>query len=106
MGNIIKLFDWKKLNSKLKLKSVNSNNRSMPSDTIEILEGIFEDVLGIPNNVTFSENTTREDLWMDSLDNLASVMAIECNFKIDIKDTEWDNCVTVGDMVKLIESKL
>ena len=104
MGNIFKLFDWKKLNSKLTLKSTQSEKSF--DNTIDALEYLFEDVLGIPNGVKFSENTTREDLRMDSLDNLASVMTIETEFKIDIKDKEWDNCANVGDMVKLIESKL
>lgn len=46
-----------------------------------------------------------EDLHADSLEKVEVVMGLEEAFQIEIPDDELDNLKTVGDLVRLIESK-
>lgn len=78
-----------------------------PKDpTIIVLEKVCEELLSFPANLTFSPDTTRDDLWMDSLDDFELLLVVEEEFKIEILDTEWEKCNTVADVVTLIDSKL
>ncbi|MDR0467966.1 MAG: acyl carrier protein [Campylobacteraceae bacterium] len=45
-----------------------------------------------------------EDLGADSLDVVELVMALEEKFDIEIPDTDAEKIVTVGDVIKYIES--
>ncbi|AGG58013.1 acyl carrier protein [Vibrio phage helene 12B3] len=67
---------------------------------------VCEDLLGIPDGVTLSETTTKEDLWMDSLDEMELLMAVEEEFDIDISDEQWEKCQNIGDVVTLVENIL
>jgi len=56
----------------------------------------------IDNTTQLSEATTREDLIMDSLDDVELLMFCEEEFDIDIKDEDWEKCWTIKDVVNLI----
>lgn len=45
----------------------------------------------------------REDLGADSIGLIELVMALEDEFDIEIDDSQLDNIITVGDIVKNIE---
>ncbi|AUR93416.1 acyl carrier protein [Vibrio phage 1.187.O._10N.286.49.F1] len=64
---------------------------------------VCEDLLGIPDGVILSETTTKDDLWMDSLDEMELLMAVEREFDIDISDEQWEICQNIGDVVTLVE---
>ena len=51
------------------------------------------------------ENSIRGTLGLDSLDVADLVYQIEYEYNIDIKDVEMDSVKTIGDFIKLIESK-
>ncbi len=51
------------------------------------------------------EATLKDDLAIDSLDSVELVLDLETEFDIKIEDDEIASLVTVGDIVKLIESK-
>lgn len=44
-----------------------------------------------------------EDLCMDSLDILESIMAVEAELDIHIEDEKVDSLVTVADFIQLVE---
>ena len=72
-------------------------------DTYSRVCKVCEDLLGIPDSVTLSEATTKEDLWMDSLDEVELLMAVEEEFDIDIFDDQWEKCQNIGDVVSLVK---
>lgn len=51
------------------------------------------------------ESRFDEDLHADSLEKVEVVMGLEEAFHIEISDDELDNLKTVGDLVRLIDSK-
>ncbi|MBQ9124978.1 MAG: acyl carrier protein [Acholeplasmatales bacterium] len=51
------------------------------------------------------EANLKEDLAIDSLDAVELVLDLESAFDIKIEDDEIAALVTVGDIVKLVESK-
>lgn len=51
------------------------------------------------------EANLKEDLAIDSLDAVELVLDLESEFDIKIEDDEIAALVTVGDIVKLVESK-
>lgn len=51
------------------------------------------------------EASLKEDLAIDSLDAVELVLDLESAFDIKIEDDEIAALVTVGDIVKLVESK-
>lgn len=56
-------------------------------------------------NATEINDTDRlvEDLRMDSLDILESIMAVEAELDIHIEDEKVDSLVTVADFINLVE---
>ena len=71
---------------------------------------IFDDVVeAISNQVCIdgeelSENTIlHEDLAMDSLDDVEVVMELEDKYNIDVSDDDASKCVTIGDVIDLID---
>lgn len=72
---------------------------------------LFDDVKGVvveqlnvnPEEVK-EESKFVEDLGADSLDVVELVMALEEKFDIEIPDTDAEKIVTVGDVIKYIES--
>ena len=72
----------------------------------EILDDVIE---AISNQVyvdgdELSEKTTlHEDLAMDSLDDVEVVMELEDKYNIDVSDDDASKCVTIGDVIDLID---
>lgn len=51
------------------------------------------------------EATLKDDLAIDSLDSVELILDLETEFNIKIEDDEIASLVTVGDIVKIVESK-
>ena len=71
---------------------------------------IFDDVVeAISNQVCIdgeelSEKTIlHENLAMDSLDDVEVVMELEDKYNIDVSDDDASKCVTIGDVIDLID---
>lgn len=71
---------------------------------------IFDDVIEAISNQVYvdgdelSEKTTlHEDLAMDSLDDVEVVMELEDKYNIDVSDDDASKCVTIGDVIDLID---
>lgn len=74
-----------------------------PSTTLERVEKVITKELGVPDDVVLCPDTERQDLWMDSLDDVGLLMFIEEEFDIDISDEKWETCDSIRDMVNLVE---
>jgi acyl carrier protein len=78
----------------------------MPQETILAeLREIMLDVFDI-DDLELSDATTAEDVeeW-DSLSHVRLVVAVERKFGFKFKNSEIESLKTVGDLVRLIESK-
>lgn len=51
------------------------------------------------------EASLKDDLNIDSLDSVEVVLELESEFNIKISDEEIEGLKTVGDIVKLLETK-
>lgn len=58
-----------------------------------------------PSKVTLEANL-KNDLGIDSLDSVELVLELETHFDVRIEDEEITTLATVGDIVKLLESKI
>lgn len=52
------------------------------------------------------ENTTFEELQLDSLDMVEIIMDIEEKFDIEISDEDGENIKSIGDAVKYVQDKM
>ena len=52
------------------------------------------------------ESRLREDLGVDSFDQVEMVMEIEDAFKVKFEDAEMEKIITVQDAVELVEKKM
>ena len=75
------------------------------SDTLEKVQGIVVEHLGVESNKVTESASFIEDLGADSLDTVELVMAFEEEFGSEISDSEAEKILTVGDAIKFIESK-
>ena len=66
------------------------------------LKKILKD-FGVKPNFVVPETSFIVGLDFDSLDVIELIMAVECEFKIDISDTEVEQVVTFKDAIDLIE---
>ena len=66
---------------------------------------IVADHLGIDESKVVDEASFIDDLGADSLDTVELVMAFEEEFGSEISDSDAEKILTVGDVVKYIESK-
>ena len=57
-----------------------------------------------PNLVTMEANL-KDDLGIDSLDSVEIVLELESEFDVKISDDELADLKTVGDIVKLLNTK-
>lgn len=77
---------------------------------MDILDQIRGDIGGCTapdvDVAAITAETTLESLGIDSLDRIELVMRIEERFEIEISHAEARECVSVGGIVKLIETKL
>jgi acyl carrier protein len=74
------------------------------ADTFGQVKDIIIDLLGAdPSKITL-EARFREDLEADSLDLVELIMAFEDKFGGEISDEDAQKIVTVGDVVKYLDS--
>lgn len=71
--------------------------------SLERLKAICSKDLGLHPTKPFNEDTTKDDLQMDSLDDVELLFAVEDEFETEIPLHVWEECVTVGDILRLIE---
>lgn len=74
---------------------------------------ILERVVGILNTKYLSdlpeevsEETSFEELYLDSLDRIELSMLIEDEFKIETDDKEWEFSKTIKDAVDIIQKHI
>ena len=72
----------------------------------EKVKMIIVDQLGVGESEVTPNASFVDDLGADSLDTVELVMALEEEFDIEIPDEDAENIITVGDVVKYIETKL
>jgi acyl carrier protein len=73
-------------------------------NTLDKLKEIIKEEMDVTTDVTL-ETDLRNDLEADSLALMEMVMAIEEEFDVKIEDDKLGDLVTVGDIVKLIDSQ-
>ena len=74
-------------------------------ETKERVIKLLADKLGISKTEIKEEHELVNDLGMDSLDVVESLMEVEHEFGLRIDDLEAQKIKTVGDLVKKIEEK-
>src|SRR5579859_2068140 len=76
------------------------------ASTLEQVRLVMEDVFDL-DNLAIGPGTNAEDIeeW-DSLTHIRLIVAIERRMKVKFKNAELDGLMNVGDLVKLIDTKL
>ena len=75
------------------------------SDTIEKVQAIVVEHLGIDSEKVTESASFIDDLGADSLDTVELVMAFEEEFGIEIPDDAAENILTVGDAINFIDAE-
>ena len=73
--------------------------------TLDKVKQLLSEQLNISADKIKAESRVIEDLGADSLDVVEMLMSLEDNFNVTVTDEESVNLKTVGDIVKLIDSK-
>lgn len=73
--------------------------------TLDKVKQLLAEQLNIAAEKIKAESRVIEDLGADSLDVVEMLMTLEDNFNVTVTDEESVNLKTVGDIVKLIDSK-
>ena len=73
--------------------------------TFDKIKELLAEQLNIPADKITMESRVIEDLGADYLDVVDMLMALEDNFNVTVSDEESVNLKTIGDIVKLIDSK-
>ena len=73
--------------------------------TLDKVKQLLSEQLNVPAEKILAESRVIEDLGADSLDVVEMLMTLEDNFNVTVTDDESINLKTVGDIVKLIDSK-
>lgn len=73
--------------------------------TFEKVQKLLAEQLNIAPEKITAESRVIDDLGADSLDVVEMLMVLEDEFNITVNDEESVNMKTVGDIVKLIDSK-
>lgn len=72
----------------------------------EELKAIIVDQMGInPDEITMDTDIIK-DLSCDSLDMVEMLMAVESKYGFEVDDSDISDLVTIGDVVKYIESRI
>ena len=71
--------------------------------TLERLQGIVSERLGVDSDQVVEGAEFIGDLNADSLDLVEVIMAMEQEFDLEIKDEDAENIRTVGDAVNYIQ---
>ena len=70
------------------------------------LVAFLSELTGVPEDRIKPETTLIDDLGMDSLDTIESLIGLEEEFGIEIMDADAEVCLTVGDAAALIQRVL
>ena len=73
--------------------------------TFEKVKKLLADQLNVDANTIAEKSKVIDDLGADSLDVVEMLMTLEDEFNVTVSDEESVNLKTVGDIVKLIDSK-
>ncbi|MCI5497265.1 MAG: acyl carrier protein [Firmicutes bacterium] len=73
--------------------------------TFEKVKKLLADQLNVDANTITEKSKVIDDLGADSLDVVEMLMTLEDEFNVTVSDEESVNLKTVGDIVKLIDSK-
>ncbi len=76
------------------------------SDTLEKVQEIITELLGVDANDVAPEARFREDLGADSLDLVELIMAFEDKFGGEISDEQAQEITTVGEAVSYIDTNM
>lgn len=74
--------------------------------TLDKVKKLLAEQLNISADKITESSKVIEDLGADSLDVVEMLMTLEDEFNVTVSDEESVGLKTVGDIVKLIESKL
>ena len=74
------------------------------SDTLEKVQAIVVEHLGVEADKVTASASFIEDLGADSLDTVELVMAFEEEFGIEIPDYAAETILSVGDAINFIDS--
>ena len=74
------------------------------SDTLENVQAIVVEHLGVDAEKVTASASFIEDLGADSLDTVELVMAFEEEFGIEIPDDAAETILSVGDAINFIDS--
>ena len=74
------------------------------SDTLEKVQAIVVEHLGVEADKVTASASFIEDLGADSLDTVELVMALEEEFGIEIPDDAAETILSVGDAINFIDS--
>ena len=77
----------------------------MTKDISSKVKKMVADHLGVEELKVTDEANFIDDIGADSLDTVELVMAFEEEFGSEISDSEAEKILTVGDAIKIIESK-
>lgn len=72
---------------------------------LDKLKKLIVEKLNVAEDKITLDTSFVDDLGADSLDAVELVMTVEDEFDITISDEEAQSLVTVGDLIKVIESK-
>ena len=75
------------------------------SDTLEKVQAIVVEHLGVDAEKVTASASFIEDLGADSLDTVELVMDFEEEFGIEIPDDAAETILSVGDAINFIDSK-
>jgi acyl carrier protein len=85
------------------------NNQTIPTmsekSTEERVKDTIVEQLGVSADLVTIDAKFIEDLGADSLDTVELVMAFEEEFGIEVPDEDAEKLLSVGDVVRFIESK-
>ncbi len=71
----------------------------------EKIQELIAEGLGIDKELVVESASFKDDLQADSLDLFEMVMSLEEEFGVEIPSEDLNQIVTVGDVIKYIETK-
>ena len=78
----------------------------MANNTMERVQNIIVDLLGVPEDEVTRDARFREELEADSLDLVELIMAFEEEFEGEISDEQAQQITTVGEAVDYINKNM
>jgi len=94
------------VNSTVHAKFFRSMNISEDDPIDVIVRDLLSEKLGIDFQLIHPDASLSDDLDVDSLDFVETVLEIEKRFKIKISDEEIEKLRKVGDVTKLVKLKM